>query len=121
VYQGKCSSQWFRVLKGGRARLSALETQAVSRGGAPIRGLLECNWRVAAGKMRLEPTEGVQLPRADPGRGKLVVLQEAVDVDVRQLLRLVGFVDSLDQPPVPLYRLDGRQAAGLAHPGDNYP
>jgi len=84
------------VLKGGRARLSALETQAVSRGGAPTGGLLECNWRVAVGKMRLEPTEGAQLPRADPGRGKLVVLQEVVDVDVRQLLRLVGFVGCIE-------------------------
>ncbi|MDA0661199.1 MAG: hypothetical protein O3C60_20555, partial [Planctomycetota bacterium] len=35
--------------------------QAVSRGGEPIGGLLECNWHVAAGKMRLEPTEGAQL------------------------------------------------------------
>ncbi len=34
----------------------------------PIRGLLECNWHGVAGKMRLEPTEGAQLPRADPDR-----------------------------------------------------
>jgi len=69
----------------------------VSRGGAPIRGLLEGNWRVAAGNLRLEPTEGAQLPRADPSRGILEARQEVVDVDVRQLLRLVGFVRCIER------------------------
>jgi hypothetical protein len=47
--------------------------------------------RFDAGEIRVEPTEGAQRPRTDPGRNELAVLQEGVDVDVRQHLRLVGF------------------------------
>jgi|LakMenE18May11ns_1017448.scaffolds.fasta_scaffold9442796_2 hypothetical protein len=46
--------------------------------------------RVDAGEMGVEPTEGAQRPRTDPGRNQLVVLQEGVDVDVHQLQRPVG-------------------------------
>lgn len=48
-------------------------------------------------EIRLEPTKGAQLPRADPRRGCLETRPERVDVDVRQLLRLVGFLLRVDR------------------------
>jgi len=57
------------VLKGGRARLSALQSAVLAGGGEPIGGLFEGIWQVAAGKIGAELTTCAQVPHTDPSRG----------------------------------------------------
>ena len=68
VYQQKPLIEGVRVLKGGRARLSAHAPPAVSGGGKPNGGLSESNMHVDRRRIRRAPTAGAHRPRADPRR-----------------------------------------------------
>jgi len=64
--QKKSSSKGIGVLKGGRARLSALQSAAVSERDALIGTLMACNRQLAACKIRVDLTTCAQVPHADP-------------------------------------------------------
>ena len=57
------------MLKGGRARLSALQSAAVSERDAPIGSLMAYNRQLAACKIRVDLTTCAQVPLTDPSRG----------------------------------------------------